>query len=181
MPWRPIIFQIIQQPLYARQTFDPKPMQSLITPNLLLTVVLAIISPQIARNSWVMRHSLTLSLYELQMVVHSAQLAKEISKSFYRMGIRNLLRLHSKMCFTHLTWHSPSFLCSALKSGPVSVLLPFLKGPQTGPVSESFRIQELRTGTAKNRSKLVVTSLGMNTIKHVLDQQKSDMGCENEL
>ena len=46
---------------------------------------------------------------------------------------------------------------SALKSGPVSVLLPFLEGPRTGPVSESFRIQELRTRTAKNRKKPVVT------------------------
>ena len=42
---------------------------------------------------------------------------------------------------------------SALKSGPVSVLLPFLEGPQTGPVSESFRMQEPRTGTTKNRKK----------------------------
>jgi hypothetical protein len=46
---------------------------------------------------------------------------------------------------------------SALKSGPVSVLLPFLEGPQTGPVPESFRIQEPRTGTAKNRKKPVQT------------------------
>ena len=36
---------------------------------------------------------------------------------------------------------------SALKSGLVSVLLPFLDGPRTGPVPESFRIQEPRTGT----------------------------------
>ena len=86
---------------------------------------------------------------------------------------------------------------SALKSGPVSVLLPFLEGPQTGPVSESFRMQEPRTGTTKNRKKpqkkrkkkrkkktqkntkktqknakkrkkLVVTGLRMNTLKHVL-------------
>ena len=35
---------------------------------------------------------------------------------------------------------------SALKSGPVSVLLPFLEGPRTGPVPESFRMQEPRTG-----------------------------------
>ena len=47
---------------------------------------------------------------------------------------------------------------SALKSGPVSVLLPFLEGPRTGPVPEGFRMQEPRTGTAKNRKKLVVTS-----------------------
>ena len=59
---------------------------------------------------------------------------------------------------------------SALKSGPVSVLLPFLEGPRTGPVPESFRMQEPRTGTVKNRSKLVVTGLGMNTLKHVLYQ-----------
>ena len=57
---------------------------------------------------------------------------------------------------------------NALKSGPVLVLLPFLEGPQTGPVPESFRMQELWTGTAKNQSKLVVTGLGMNTIKHML-------------
>ena len=44
-------------------------------------------------------------------------------------------------------------LFSALKSGPVSVLLPFLDGPRTGPVPESFRIQEPRTGTEKNRKK----------------------------
>ena len=48
-------------------------------------------------------------------------------------------------------------VASALKSGPVSVLLPFLEGPQTGPVPESFRIQEPRTGTAKNRKKPVQT------------------------
>ena len=46
---------------------------------------------------------------------------------------------------------------SALKSGPVSVLLPFLEGPRTGPVPEGFRMQEPRTGTAKNRKKLVIT------------------------
>ena len=57
---------------------------------------------------------------------------------------------------------------SALKSGPVSVLLPFLEGPRTGPVPESFKMQEPWTGTAKNRLKLVVTGLRMNTIKHVL-------------
>ena len=44
-------------------------------------------------------------------------------------------------------------LFSALKSGPVSVLLPFLEGPRTCPVPEGFRMQELRTGTAKNRKK----------------------------
>ena len=46
---------------------------------------------------------------------------------------------------------------SALKSGPVSVLLPFLEGPRTGPVPESFRMQKPWTGTAKNRKKLVKT------------------------
>ena len=46
---------------------------------------------------------------------------------------------------------------SALKSGPVSVLLPFLEGPRTGPVPESFRKQEPWTGTAKNRKKPVET------------------------
>jgi hypothetical protein len=46
-----------------------------------------------------------------------------------------------------------SLSSSALKSGPVSVLMPFLEGPRTGPVPESFRIQEPRTGTAKNRKK----------------------------
>ena len=67
---------------------------------------------------------------------------------------------------------SKTILFSALKSSPVLVLLPFLEGPQTGPVPESFRIQEPWTGTAKNQSKLVVTGLGMNTIKHVLYRQK---------
>ena len=61
---------------------------------------------------------------------------------------------------------------SALKSGLVFVLFPFLKGPQTGPVTESFRKQEPWTGTTKNQSKPVVTGLGMNTIKYVLYQQK---------
>ena len=61
---------------------------------------------------------------------------------------------------------------SALKSGLVLVLLPFLEGPRTGPVPESFRMQEPWTGTAKKRKKLVVTGLGMNTIKHVLCRQK---------
>ena len=70
---------------------------------------------------------------------------------------------------------------SALKSGPVSVLLPFLEGPRTGPVPEGFRMQEPQTGTAKNRKKLVVTSLGMNIIKRVLDRQNLDMWCENKL
>ena len=42
---------------------------------------------------------------------------------------------------------------STLKSSPVSVLLPFLKGTRTGPVPEGFRMQEPRTGTAKNCKK----------------------------
>jgi hypothetical protein len=33
----------------------------------------------------------------------------------------------------------------------------------------------------KKRSKLVVTSLGQNTIKHVLDGQRSDINCKNRL
>ena len=49
-------------------------------------------------------------------------------------------------------------LYSALKSGPVSVLLPFLEELKTGPVPETFRIQEPRTRTTKNRKKPVVTS-----------------------
>ena len=44
-------------------------------------------------------------------------------------------------------------MASALKSGPVSVLLPFLEGPRTGPVPEGFRMQEPQTGIAKNRKK----------------------------
>ena len=42
---------------------------------------------------------------------------------------------------------------SALKSGPVSVLLPFLEGPRTGLVLEGFRMQEPQTGTAKKQQK----------------------------
>ena len=64
---------------------------------------------------------------------------------------------------------------SALKSGLVSVLLPFLEGLRTELVTESFRMQEPWTGTAKNCKKpveLVVTGLGMNTIKHMLYRQK---------
>ena len=48
---------------------------------------------------------------------------------------------------------TPTVISSALKSGPVSVLLPFLERQQTGPVPESFRMQEPWTGTAKNRKK----------------------------
>ena len=46
---------------------------------------------------------------------------------------------------------------SALKSNPVSILLPFLEGPRTRPIPESLRMQELWTGTAKNRKKPVET------------------------
>ena len=46
-----------------------------------------------------------------------------------------------------------SFSTSASKSGPVSVILPFLEGLQTGPVPESFRMQEPWTGTTKNCKK----------------------------
>ena len=73
------------------------------------------------------------------------------------------------------------YMSSALKSGPVSVLLPFSEGPRTGPVSEGFRMQEPRTRTAKNCKKPVVTSLGINIIEHVLDRQKLDICCENKL
>ena len=48
-------------------------------------------------------------------------------------------------------------MTSALKSGPVSVLLSFLEGLRTRPDPESFRIQEPWTGTAKNRKKPVET------------------------
>ena len=57
---------------------------------------------------------------------------------------------------------------SALKSGPVLVLLPFLEGPQTGLVPECKNRGPEPQKTTKNQSKLVVTGLGMNTIKHVL-------------
>ena len=69
---------------------------------------------------------------------------------------------------THTSAQSPS----ALKSGPVLVLLPFLEGLRTGPVPESFRMQEPWTRTTKNWSKLVVTGLRMNTTKCVLYRQK---------
>jgi Integrase zinc binding domain len=65
------------------------------------------------------------------------------------------LRTKAQRCFPVGELHP--LPVSALKSGPVSVLLPFLEGPRTGPVPESFRIQELRTGTAKNRKKPVQT------------------------
>ena len=44
-------------------------------------------------------------------------------------------------------------LVSALKSSPVSVLLPFLEGPRTRPVPESFRMQGLWTRTVKKKKK----------------------------
>ena len=56
---------------------------------------------------------------------------------------------------------------SALKSGPVSVLLPFLEGPQTGPVPESFRMQEPQTGTAKNRKKTVKTGCNWSRNEYI--------------
>ena len=59
--------------------------------------------------------------------------------------------------FLRVTKYQSQLISSALKSGPVSVLLPFLEGPQTSPVTEGFRMQEPRTGTAKNRKKPVVT------------------------
>ena len=65
----------------------------------------------------------------------------------------------------HITTHS-AVTHSVLKSGPVSVLLPFLEGPQTGPVPECKNHGPEPQKTTKNRSKLVVTGLGMNTIKH---------------
>jgi hypothetical protein len=46
---------------------------------------------------------------------------------------------------------------SVLKSGLVPVPLPFLEEPRTGLVPESLRIQEPRTGIAKNRKKPVQT------------------------
>jgi hypothetical protein len=90
--------------------------------------------------------------------------------------IYTLLNFHSEQIPHHY---------SALKSGPVLVLLPILEGPRTGPVPESFRIQEPQTGTAKKTAKKckkpVITAPGMNTVKCVLDRQKSDMGCNNKL
>ena len=56
---------------------------------------------------------------------------------------------------------------SALKSGPVSVLLPFLEGPRTGPVPESFRMQEPWTGTAKNRKKPVKTGCNWSQNEYI--------------
>ena len=49
--------------------------------------------------------------------------------------------------------YSICLIDSALKSGLVSILLPFLEGPQTGLVPESFRMQEPWTGTAKKPQK----------------------------
>ena len=59
--------------------------------------------------------------------------------------------------FLRATKYQSQLISSALKSGPVSVLLPFLEGPRTGPVPEGFRMQEPQTGTAKNRKKPVIT------------------------
>ena len=66
----------------------------------------------------------------------------------------NLLLL-TKRGMVHHAWLQD--LHSALKSGLVSVLLPFLEGPRTGSVPESFRMQELWTGTTKNCKKPVET------------------------
>ena len=49
-----------------------------------------------------------------------------------------------------LLWHG---MDSALKSNPVTVILPFLEGPRTGPVPESFRMQKTWTRTAKKPQK----------------------------
>ena len=56
---------------------------------------------------------------------------------------------------------------SALKSGPVSVLFLFLEGPRTEPVSESFRMQEPRTRTAKNRKKPVKTGCNWSRNEYI--------------
>ena len=56
---------------------------------------------------------------------------------------------------------------SALKSGPVLVLLPFLEGLQTGPVPEGFRMQEPWTGTAKNCKKTVKTGCNWSQNKYI--------------
>ena len=48
------------------------------------------------------------------MVVPLVCLVKEIYKSIYQMGIRNQPKLHSRMCFTHLTWHLHLFQCPVL-------------------------------------------------------------------
>ena len=76
-------------------------------------------------------------------------LAESVSPLIYERGMR---RVES-----NLGRYLVQFKTSALKSGPVSVLLPFLERQQTGPVPESFRMQELWTGTAKNRKKPVET------------------------
>ena len=76
-------------------------------------------------------------------------LAESVSPLIYERGTR---RVES-----NLGRYLVQFKTSALKSGPVSVLLPFLERLQTGLVPESFRMQEPWTGTAKNRKKLVET------------------------
>ena len=63
--------------------------------------------------------------------------------------------------------HMVSLVISALKSGPVSVQLPFLEGPRTGPVPESFRMQEPRTGTTKNRKKPVKTGCNWSQNEYI--------------
>ena len=59
------------------------------------------------------------------------------------------------------------FTNSALKSGPVSVLLPFLEGLRTGLVPESFRMQEPQTGTAKNCKKPVKTGCNWSRNEYI--------------
>ena len=60
---------------------------------------------------------------------------------------------------------------SALKSSPVSVLLHFLEGLRTGPVPESFRMQEPWTGTTKNHKKPVET--GCNWPQNEYNKQRA--------
>ena len=90
---------------------------------------------------------------------------RELAKSF-----KNILEWPNKGILQRSSHHSVNLLyasktlkflyfltnvisiSSTLKSGPVSVLLPFLEGPQIGPVPEGFRMQELRTRIAKNWS-----------------------------
>ena len=79
-------------------------------------------------------------------------------RDFFRLLLSLLLQTApSSMILYSLNQICSQVTSSALKSGPVLVLLPFLEGPQTGPVSESFRMQEPWTGTAKNRKKPVRT------------------------
>ena len=66
---------------------------------------------------------------------------------------------------------------SALKSSPIGPIAFFGRTANwTGP----RKLQNART-VDQNRKKLVVTGLGMNTIKHVLYRQKYDISCKNKL